>query len=120
MSERCGEKVKVTDQAPDIPECLQSSDKLDTTQTQSSRDYPDNNSGLKVGVRNKWGMINQLKSGAINGANKCNLEDRKQPSKALAHRIKRKGKVYKPGEVPPGQLLISSFLKSKQTYKPIP
>ena len=108
IPERTGVKVKVTDQAPDIPECKQSIAKPDTPQTQPAGDYLASNYGGKVGVKNKWGLIKQLKSGADNDGGK--FRDSKQ---ALAKGISRKGKVYKPGEIPKGQLLISRFLKSK-------
>ena len=71
----------------------------------------------KVGIRNKWGTINNLKARDLIGANGGNSTNSKlnvnpQIKQTLEKKTDRRGKVYNPGEVPRGQNLISRYLKS--------
>ena len=114
IPESKGEKVKVAGQAPDltgqgpVSRIKLSNDEDGHARLQSQGDYnlPSNSTG-RVGIKNKWGNINQLKAGPIKG-NKQGIINGKKRNPAI--RINRKGKTFKPGEVPPDQNLISRYL----------
>ena len=82
-----------------------------TTQARSSEgEIRGINLAREVGIRNKWGAIKQLRAGAISRGSGTK-GDRQVSKNNPAVKLKMKGKVYKPGEIPINQPLISSYLK---------